>query len=303
MNNARYLVITPVRNEEARIRATIDSMLAQTVRPVGWIIVDDGSSDQTPQIVEDVAAQHRWIHLLRRVDRGFRKPGTGVMEAFCDGYREIPDAGWDFLVKLDGDLSFAGDYFEKCFERFANNLKLGIGGGTICCVVDGVAVTESKGDPPFHVRGATKIYRRACWESIGGLIKTTGWDTMDEVKANMLGWQTYSFRGLNVITLRATGGADGVWRNFFKNGRANYIVGYHPLFMAAKCLRRIRQRPYGVVAAALWCGFVSGYLGRASRLADRDVMRYLRGQQFRALLGKDCLWTMSLPEVEVSAAR
>ena len=303
MSNVKYSVITPVRNEELRIRATIGSMLAQTSRPTRWIIVDDGSSDQTPQIVEAAAARHPWIHLLRRADRGFRKSGTGVMEAFYDGYGEIQDAGWDFLGKLDGDLSFAPDYFEKCFQRFMVNPKLGIGGGTICCVLDGVAVTESKGDPPFHVRGATKIYRRACWEAIGGLIKTTGWDTMDEVKANMLGWQTYSFRGLDVVQLRATGGADGVWRNYFKNGRANYVVGYHPLFMAVKCLRRIRQRPYGVVAAALWCGFVSGYLGGASCLADRDVMRYIRGQQFRALLGKDCLWTMSLPELEASAAR
>ena len=125
MNNVRYFVITPVRNEESRIRATIDSMLAQTVRPARWIIVDDGSSDQTPQIVEAAAAQHRWIHLLRRADRGFRKSGTGVMEAFYDGYGEIRDDGWDFLVKLDGDLSFAGDYFEKCFEHFSDQSQIG----------------------------------------------------------------------------------------------------------------------------------------------------------------------------------
>ena len=124
---------------------------------------------------------------------------------------------------------------------------------------------------------------------------------MDEVRANMLGWQTYSFRELKVIQLRETGGANGIWGDSFKNGRANYIVGYHPLFMAAKCLRRIRQRPYGVIAVALWCGFVSGYLGRGSRPVDRDVMRYLRGQQLRALLGKDSLWTMTLPELTTSA--
>ena len=298
-----YVVITPIRNEEGHVTSTIRSMLSQTVCPSKWIIVDDGSSDRTPQIVDDAAGEHGWIQVLRRADRGFRKPGTGVMEAFGDGYAQLSNTHWNFLVKLDGDLSFAPDYFEKCFERFRINPKLGIGGGTICCLVDGVAVPESKGDPPFHVRGATKIYRRSCWEAIGGLIKTTGWDTMDEVKANMLGWQTYSFRGLNVVQLRTTGGADGVWRNFFKNGRANYIVGYHPLFMAAKCLRRIGQRPYGVMAAALWCGFVSGYFTRASRPADGDVIRYIRTQQFRALLGKDCLWTMRLPELEVSAAR
>ena len=293
LKQLRYVVITPVRNEAARVKATIDSMLAQTIRPVQWIIVDDGSSDATPQIVMACAMQHDWIQVVRRSDRGFRKPGTGVMEAFYEGYRELREGDWDFLVKLDGDLSFRNDYFEKCFEEFRLNSKLGIGGGTICTIIEGVWVPELKGNPPFHVRGATKIYRRACWEAIGQLIKTTGWDTMDEVKANMLGWQTYSFERLCVAQLRETGGADGVWRNYFKNGRANYIVGYHPLFMAAKCMKRLRERPFGVVALALWCGFLSGYFSRVSQLGDRDVIRYLRRQQFCALLGKASLWTMS----------
>jgi biofilm PGA synthesis N-glycosyltransferase PgaC len=297
MNKLNYVVITPVRNEETRVKVTIDSILAQTIRPAQWIIVDDGSSDQTPQILARAAERHPFIHVLRRADRGFRKSGTGVMEAFYDGYGEMSDLQWGFLAKLDGDLSFASDYFEKCIEQFRVNPRLGIGGGTICSTVDGVAVPESKGDPPFHVRGATKIYRRACWDAIGGLIKTTGWDTMDEVKANMIGWQTYSFRELNVVQLRETGGADGVWRNYFKNGRANYIVGYHPFFMAAKCMKRLRQPPFGVVSLALWCGFMTGYFGKSARVPDRAAIRYLRRQQFRALLGKDSLWTMTLPEL------
>ena len=107
----------------------------------------------------------------------------------------------------------------------------------------------------------------------------------------MLGWKTYTFQELPVIHHRETGDADGVWRNYFKNGRANYIVGYHPVFMFGKCAKRILERPYGVIALALFCGFMSGYFAKVKqRVADKDVIRYLRGQQWRALMGKKCLW-------------
>jgi biofilm PGA synthesis N-glycosyltransferase PgaC len=298
---ANFVVITPVRNEAGRIAATIEAMLAQTLRPAQWIVVDDGSSDATAQIVGEAASSHPWIQLLRRRDRGFRRPGTGVMEAFHDGLREVRDPDWEFLGKLDGDLSFAPDYFERCLERFRADPKLGIGGGVVCSPGAGATIPESRGDPAFHVRGATKIYRRACWEAIGGLIGTTGWDTMDEVKANMLGWRTASFQGLNVVQSRKTGGADGVWRNYFKNGRANYIVGYHPLFMAAKCLKRMGERPYGLVALALGCGFVSAYLRGVPRPRERDVVRYLRHQQMLALLGRDSLWNQRSPDPKAAA--
>jgi biofilm PGA synthesis N-glycosyltransferase PgaC len=291
MSSVRYVIITPVRNEEVFLEKTITSVAAQTIRPAEWMIVNDGSKDRTGEIAAAAAAQYDWIRILQRADRGFRKPGGGVMEAFHDGHRQLQTRDWDFLVKLDGDLTFAPDYFEMCFRHFKTNPQLGIGGGLICNEIAGRRVLDSKEDPKFHVRGATKIYRRACWEAIGGLIQTTGWDTLDELKANMLGWKTYTFPELPLIHHRETGGADGRWRNWFKNGRANYIVGYHPLFMLGKCVKRTFRRPYGLASLALGCGFATGYFSREQqRIADRDVIRYLRGEQRRALLGKKCLW-------------
>lgn len=291
MNSARYVILTPVRNEETYLQDTIACILSQTVRPLEWIIINDGSTDKTRAIIDAAAAQHSWIRPVHRVDRGFRKSGGGVMEAFQDGYRQMQTKNWDFLVKLDGDLTFAADYFEKCFEHFKMNPKLGIGGGLVCNKIDGQLVLDSKDDPKFHVRGATKIYTRSCWEGIGGLIVSTGWDTMDELKANMLGWKTYTFMEIHLIHHRETGGADGKWRNFFKNGRANYVVGYHPLFMFGKCVKRLFRRPFGVASLALWCGFMTGYVSRVQKqVADRNVIRYLRSEQLRALMGKKCLW-------------
>lgn len=321
-----YAVITPVRNEQDRFAQTIASMIAQTLRPLRWVIVNDGSTDATGALADQAARAHDWIRVVHRPDRGFRKQGGGVIEAFYDGYALLtselaprpsppgPDnpapcesqlsalsvsafeksvvAGqWSFLVKLDGDLSFASEYFEQCLARFAGEPRLGIAGGRVYYRDNGQLVDDSPGDPAFHVRGATKIYRRECWEAIGGLLPGPGWDTLDELKANMLGWQTRSFENLPVIQLKPTGSADGTWRNWFKNGRANYVTGYHPLFMLSKCLKRLFSPPVVVGAVGLLCGFVSGYLRRAPQVADRELIQYLRQQQLNRLLFRPSLWS------------
>src|SRR5262249_26760728 len=204
----KYVVITPAPDEAAHLADTIQSMATQTVRPAEWIIVDDGSSDGTSQIVDEYATRYPWIHAVHRPNRGFRKAGGGVVEAFNDGYSALGVAAWDYIVKLDGDLTFAEDYFERCFARFSSEPQLGIGGGEIYHDMNGNVKLE--GNPKFHVRGATKIYRRACWEAIGGLVSAPGWDTIDEVKANMLGWSTRSFTELHLIHHRLTGSAEGL---------------------------------------------------------------------------------------------
>src|SRR5256885_11657596 len=112
--STRYIVVSPVRNEEKYISLTIESMMAQTVRPTRWIIVNDGSTDQTRRIAEEAARANRWIEVVNRSDRGFRKAGGGVIEAFYEGYRLIDGESWEYVVKLDGDLSFESDYFERC---------------------------------------------------------------------------------------------------------------------------------------------------------------------------------------------
>ena len=356
-----YVIITPVRNEGAHFQQTIDSVVSQTIRPAAWVVVDDGSTDNTPQLIAAAAQKHPWLIPVYRQDRGFRKQGGGVIEAFYDGYARLGSSSsassvvnsagsiadrnprianpsgphttlvpktdepavspienrkskienpsavlslqhsttpplqystpWNFLVKLDGDLSFAPNYFEDCFKHFAADPKLGIGGGRVYCQVNGAMVEDSPGDPAFHVRGATKIYRRECWDQIGGLIQAPGWDTLDEIKANMLGWKTYSFHDLRLLQLKPTGAVDGSWRNWVKNGRANYITGYHPLFMLFKCFKRTFEPPYGVAALGLFGGFFGSYLKRAPRVDDRALIKYLRAQQMRRLAFRSSLWS------------
>lgn len=284
----KYVLISPVRDEEPYLRSTIESMLAQTIQPAQWIIVNDGSTDKTGEIIDEYAAKYPWIRPVHRTNRGFRKSGGGVVEAFNDGYRELKTTDWDFIVKLDGDLSFEPDYFERCFRIFQQEPQLGVGGGVMCYIQNGQKGFEE--NPAFHVRGATKIYRRECWDAIGGFWPAPGWDTMDEVKASMLGWTTRSFPDLHLVHHRHTGAADGVWKNLVKNGRANYVCGYHPLFMLSKCVYRLKVRPYLLGSIALMYGFLSGYIKRIPQVDDRPTIAYLRRQQIARLFGKSTIW-------------
>jgi biofilm PGA synthesis N-glycosyltransferase PgaC len=286
--STNYVVITPVRDEEAHIQSTIESMVRQTALPKEWVIVNDGSKDGTSKIIEDYASRYRWIRALHRKDRGFRKAGGGIVDAFNDGYRALTCSDWDFIVKFDGDLNFDPDYFEKCFDEFHRDGQLGVGGGVICYVVEGEKSFEEV--PAFHVRGATKIYRKACWNNIGGLMPAPGWDTMDEVKANSLGWTTRSFPHLHLVHQRDTGSADGIWSTLAKYGRANYTCGYHPLFMIVKCVARLTQKPYVIGSIVLMYGFVSGYLMKVPQVDDRSAIEYLRRQQIRRLLHRETIW-------------
>jgi len=286
----QYIIITPVRDEVEYIEKTLESVIRQTVLPSQWIIVDDGSTDGTSEILDIHAVQTKWIKVVHRGNRGYRAAGGGVIEAFYAGYSVLTDDHWDFIVKLDGDLSFAPDYFEQCFKIFEAEVELGIGGGTVCQLENGQLKVDSIGDPPFHVRGATKIYRWACWEKINPLVKAPGWDTIDEVKANLHGWTTRTFAELKLVQHKPTGGADGNWHNWFKNGRANYITGYHPLFMLAKCAKRALRKPILLESMALLAGFCSGYLKRIPQVPDDEVIRYLRRQQIRRLLLRSSIY-------------
>jgi poly-beta-1,6-N-acetyl-D-glucosamine synthase len=284
----RYVIITPVRDEEKHIEATIECVLRQTVQPEEWIIIDDGSTDQTGSVVDRYAAQYPWIRVVHRANRGFRKSGGGVMEAFYDGYNSRKCDDWDFLVKLDGDLTFAPDYFQRCFEHFTKAPRLGIGGGDIYHTVRGKLKVEAV--PKFHVRGATKIYRRACWEAIGGLFSAAGWDTIDEVKANMLGWDTYSFREPHLVHHRLSGSADGLLRDRVKYGSICFICGYHPLYVLARCLYRLARKPYILGSLAILFGFLKSYFAHTPQVNDEQLIRYLRKQQLRRLCGMQTIW-------------
>jgi biofilm PGA synthesis N-glycosyltransferase PgaC len=284
----RYAVVTPVRDEAEYIDRTVASMLRQTVTPQRWVVVDDGSTDDTAAIVTRLTADVPWVELVTRQDRGHRSAGTGVMEAFRTGRQRVDDLDWEFLVKLDGDLEFPEDYFELCFAAFNSNAKLGIAGGTLHDVYPDKIVHDSH--PGFHVRGATKIYSRACWEGIGGLFDIPGWDTLDEAKANQMGWTTRTLSHPSIYQLRPTGSAAGSWKNWVKNGAAAYRSGYHPAFVLARAGRRLVRPPSIAAPTGLMWGYLTSWIQKVERIDDPELLRYVRTQQWNRLTGKPSMW-------------
>lgn len=288
INQTKYVVVTPVRDEDSYLPLTIASMVAQTVTPNEWVIVNDGSKDGTGAIIDEAAQKYPWIRAVHCKDRGYRKWGAGIIEAFYAGYDALTCKDWEFMSKMDGDLSFESEYFERIFQKFASDPKLGIGGGFLYHEEDGKKKLETH--PVFHVRGGAKIYRKACWESIGGLWVGPGSDTVDEVKANMLGWSSRSFMDMQINHHRWTGAAYGRWGGIVKNGKTDYVSGYHPLFVFAKAASNLVKKPYLLGSAGLLYGYIAAKLQRIPQVDDPQVIRYLRQQQLAKLFLRETIW-------------
>jgi glycosyltransferase involved in cell wall biosynthesis len=281
-------MITAVRDEEQFIARTIESVVTQTVKPLEWIIVDDGSRDKTGEIIAPYIERHPWIRYVDRKDRGHRSKGGGI-EAFLEVFPTICSRGWEYLVNLDSDLTFDADYFEQCFEQFRSTPKLGIGGGAVYAQIGG-GHWQPEQAPAFHVRGAAKIYRRECWEAIGGLWPGLGWDTVDEVKANQLGWTTRTFPNIKLFHQRQSGSMWGAWGFAVMDGEADYVVGYLPLFFGLKCVRHLVKPPIFIRSMGMLYGYLRCLIRNTPRVSDPDFVRYLRTQQLRRLLGLSTIW-------------
>jgi glycosyltransferase involved in cell wall biosynthesis len=277
-----YSIISPVRNEAQYLPRTIQSVVRQQHRPVEWVIVDDGSSDSTAAIAEAAAVQHPWIKVIRRSNRGFRQPGQGVVEAFNEGVAQLANKQPDFLCKMDGDLEFGADYFVTLLREFALNPRLGMASGSTYLESSSGKLVREKVAPNFVV-GPIKLYRRACLEEIGGLEPHLGWDTIDVYRARMCGWQTANFPELKVIHLRQMGTAKGIVWGKMKTGIGEYYYGSHPLFVLARCLYRMSERPYGVIGISIALGYLRSLLSRARRIDDPEFIRFLREDQMSRL--------------------
>ncbi|MCP4538177.1 MAG: glycosyltransferase family 2 protein [Chloroflexi bacterium] len=278
----KYIVITPVKNEAEFIEKLIQSIVQQTIKPREWIIVNDGSTDQTEEIVNKYVTKHSWIKLLNREDRGFRQRGKGIVETFYVGFEALTTQDYDFIVKLDGDLSFESTYFESLLLEFARNPKLGIAGGGLYEQPDGkkwVLYTVKN-----HVRGATKMYRRACFEAIGGLVPAMGWDGIDEWKSLTLGWEVQSFFEYQMFHYRYTGTGTGKLKSRVEEAHGAYYMGYHPLYMIARGIRRMVSQPYVIGGIAMILTFFADWLMGREQLPDPSVIDYVRRTQLRQLV-------------------
>ncbi|MFZ6730531.1 glycosyltransferase [Undibacterium sp. Ji42W] len=277
------VIIAPVRDEADLIRLTLDSMVAQTVKPVEWIIVDDGSQDGTADIVREYSAKYPFIRLVQRPDRGFRKVGGGVVAAFKFGITQIAHQEYEYIAKLDGDMSFGPRYLECMFEQFAQEPKLAAVSGKVYREEEGQKIEEIIIDE--HVAGQFKLYRRTAFEEIGGFVEEVLWDGIDVHTARMMGWTTKSFLHPDAILMhhRLMGSSDkNVYRGRLRWGRGIWFMGYHPLYALASGIFRMREKPF-VIGGLL---IIAGYLGAAIRRAPRYENPEFRKHLHRWQLGQ-----------------
>lgn len=275
----KYIVISPVKNEGRYVGETLSSMAAQAVKPVEWVIVNDGSTDDTPGIIKGYTQKHRWIKLVEH-NGARRSRGGHIVSIVYLGLSKIKTADFDYLVKLDCDLSFEPVLFERAFKYLEANPRVGIT-SPISHILSGGRLVEEKSSRG-HTLGACKIYRRECFEDIGGLVPAMGWDGIDEIKARMKGWDAEPVPGLKVVHLRPEGKATGTFSSGRERGRGSYFMGYHPLFFAFRAAKCVLKSPLD--GLGMLTGFLGSALGRAEKIDDPEFISFLRKNQVRKLL-------------------
>lgn len=281
----RYCLITPCRDEAKYARRTIESVLKQTVLPARWILVDDGSRDETPAILAEYAAQHPWITVIRRPDRGDRKLGGGVIDAFYTGYDTIRPGEFDFVCKFDLDLDIPPGYFEGLMRRMEAEPRLGTASGKPYMELNGRLVAEVCGDE--NSVGMIKFYRTCCFEQIGGFVRELMWDGIDCHRCRMLGWIAASWDepDLRFVHLRPMGTSHkNWWTGRVRHGVGQWFMGTGPSYLLASAAFRMFKPPVLLGSSAMVWGYLRSALAGKPRYGDAAFRRFLRRYQWACLL-------------------
>jgi hypothetical protein len=280
------LLITPVRNEAAHIVRTARAVAAQTRPPDLWLVADDGSDDATPDLLRQLAAEIPCLRVIT-MPRGHTKAGPDRLalaaeaRAFNWALSQVDLSDYTHVGKLDGDIELAPDYFELLLQRLDEDPALGIVGGMLLePTVDG---WRRERVPDYHVRGALKLYTRACFEAIGGIEERLGWDTIDETYARLHGFATRSFPDLVARHHRPEATADGALRGRARHGQCAYILHYGLPWVVLRSLKEAAYRPVGLSGAAFLYGYLRSAARREPRVED-DAFRALVRRELRARL-------------------
>lgn len=285
----RYGLITPCRNEARYVRTTLETTCAQSIPPALWIIVDDGSTDDTPEILAEYEARYPFIHVVRRRDRGKRAVGPGVIEAFYDGIKRIDLDELDYICKFDGDLELPPRYFERVMERMENDRFLGnLSGKLFERRKDGSLFEERTGDE--NAVGPAKFYRVECFRDIGGFVREVSWDGIDGHLCRMNGWiaQSIDDPQMRIVHLRPMGSSqENIRVGRVRWGRGKYFMGSALYYVLAASAYRALEPPWIVGGLGIAYGYLRAAATGHARYDNPAYRSYLRRfERAQLLLGK-----------------
>lgn len=269
------------------MRCTLESVMAQSVPPALWVVVDDGSTDDTPAILESYRSRMSYLKVVRRANRGSRSVGPGVIDAFYAGLETVTLGEFDYLCKLDLDLDLPPRYFELLMERMEADPRLGTTSGKPYFIVSGSGrlVAEVCGDEMSV--GMTKFYRVQCFLEIGGFVRQVMWDGIDCHRCRMLGWVAESVddEALRFIHLRPMGSSQkGIWAGRVRSGYGQYFMGTAPIYLLASATFRLPKHPVVAGSIAMIWGYFSSAVRGLQRYDDLKFRRFLRSYQYACLL-------------------
>ncbi len=271
----RYIIVMPAFNEEEKIGTTLDSIVEQSLLPQALIVVDDGSTDRTAQIGEQYTQQYPWIRLVQNKVKAEHQPGAKIIRAFYKGFETVA-TDYDVIVKLDADQVLPPHYFSRVMEMFESDPAIGMAGGVHVVERNGQWVYENYADRD-HIRGAFKAYRKECFEAIGGLRESLGWDTVDELLALFNGWQVKTDENLRVKHLRARGTSTGFVKVMMKVGRAMYRMRYGFVVALTSAIKAgLVNKPYILTGLAVIWGWLNAWVNQEPFIVNKKEGRFIR---------------------------
>lgn len=273
-----YVIVTPARNEAEFIEQTLNSMVAQTVKPAKWVIVSDGSTDGTDEIVSRYAAQYPWIELVRMPERRERH-FAGKVYAFNAGYSRMKDLDYTAIVSMDADISFEEDYFAFLLSKLAGDSRLGLVGTRFW---EGSSTYDFRFSSTDHVSGACQMFRRECFEAIGGYrpLKAGGIDVTAVLSARAKGWRTRTFTEKSYAHHRKMGTAQYAgYRARLNIGHKDYLLGSHPVWEIFRCIYQMRRRPVFIGGALMAAAYFWDLMRGMERSMPEDLIQLRQRDQ------------------------
>ena len=279
-----YILITSARNEETLISKTLDSVVSQTALPERWVIVDDGSTDRTAEIVESYAMRHPWIELVRRTQDPERNFASKA-HAINNGLERANSLQFEIVGNLDADVSFEPDYMEFLMQRFSEDPELGVA-GTPFTQNGGYDSSKDSFEGENYVGGPCQLFRRVCFQEIGGYVpnRVGGLDWIAVMTARMKGWKVRSFSERRFHHYRTLGTAEkGPLRALFSYGEKDYYLGGSPVWELFRVGYRMAKKPVLLGGLALLSGYTWAALRRVKRAVSPELMRFHRHEQMKKL--------------------